>query len=253
VRDPKERLISAASFRDRVVHGAIHNVVEPLLDPLLSEGVYACRRGRGNRNAVLKLLRELRRYGRNRFVIKLDVQSYFASIDLDILWRKLKARLTDDSLDFLFASLLQSPFSSSASIRCGIPIGNLTSQLFANFYLASADAVAENWLRNGAYLRYMDDLLLLSPSKTNAMEAASAVIDHMQNDLRLKVPYQKRVPLGNGPVPFLGFVADHTGYRVLRRNERRFAKKCKRLRRGDYRPSTLARVEVSYQAWKNLG
>ena len=252
IRDPKCRLVSAAPFRDRVVHTAIHNILEPYFEKKMADGVYACRKGRGNRNAVIALLRRLKELGPERFVIKLDVKSYFASIDHEVLFRKLAGELPDDSLNPLLRSLLRNhPLYAERGV--GIPIGNLTSQLFANVYLSDADEVAMRHLPDGFYFRYMDDLVLGARDKTTAMDAAHAVVLHAESELRLKIPFHKRVPLGSAPIPFLGFVAHHDGYRVLRRNERRFHKAQRRLEKKNARPSTLAEAELSFRAWTNLG
>lgn len=251
VKDPKSRRVHAAPFLDRVVHHAIHSVIEPILDPLMPTSVYACRHGKGNRQAALDLLEILRGYGQQRFVIKLDVAKYFASIDHHILLDKLLQALPDQSLAPLLSSLLRS-HSEYAARACGIPIGNLTSQAFANFYLVSVDHLAAEELGDGFYLRYMDDMILGGCDKARVLDAAEAVIEHAQNVLKLAIPYHKRMPLGDAPVPFLGYVLDHSGYRLLSRNQRRFAKHMRRLEHAGARPSRKAQSELSFHAFANL-
>ncbi len=267
VVDPKERQILAAPFMDRVVHHAIHRVIEPILNLKLSDSVFACRYGRGNRNAVLVTLKALRHFGRERFAVKLDVKKYFASIKHDLLLKKLQDSLPDQTLNSLMRQLLQShpEFSNSGQ---GIPIGNLTSQLFANFYLASADRVATQWLGapyywleeplfsepiKGFYIRYMDDMLCIAKSKNTALEAAYQIVDFCEKSLELSIPFQKIMPLGNDPIPFLGFVLSHNGYRPLSRNEQRFKKKIRRLISAQSSESKIAMATNSYCAWKALG
>jgi hypothetical protein len=122
IRDPKKRLISAAPFRDRVVHTAICRVIEPGIDSLLAPAVYECRQGRGNRNAVIDLIAVLRRFGRDRFVMKLDVQRYFESVVHEVLFSKLSEKLPDRSLDGLLTKLLAShPDYGPKGV--GLPIG----------------------------------------------------------------------------------------------------------------------------------
>ena len=101
IHDPKRRLVSAAPFRDRLVHTAMHNIVEPYFDRKMVDGVYACRQGKGNRHAVVALLEKLKQYGAERFVLKLDVKSYFATIDHGVLFEKLTEGLPDESLNML--------------------------------------------------------------------------------------------------------------------------------------------------------
>lgn len=251
VHDPKRRLVMAAPFLDRVVHHALHLHLEPFLDAHLSDAVFACRRERGNRLAVLELMKYLHEIGPDRFTIKLDVEKFYESINLRILFRKVIDALPDSSLEPLLWSLFQS-HDEYAQRGHGIPIGNLTSQLFANFYLASADHEALVRLKKGRLFRYMDDFVLVGPDKSEVMRASSAVVEHVEKELNVHIPFHKRVPLGNAPIPFLGFVVDHQGYRILTRNRRRFAKKLKRLRRAEARDSEIARVNLSFQAWQNL-
>lgn len=251
VRDPKSRRVLAAPFMDRVVHTAIHEIIEPILDPLIPESVYACRHGKGNRKAATDLLEVLSEHGKDRFVIKLDVAQYFASIRHDVLLAKLFEALPDRSLEPLLASLLRS-HAEYASRGYGIPIGNLTSQVFANFYLVSADRVATQQLGGGFYFRYMDDMILGGRDKSVVLDAADAVIEHVESELRLSIPYFKRMPLGNAPVPFLGYMLDHGGYRILSRNKRRFIKRMRRLERSGARPSRMAQSELSFRSFENL-
>lgn len=253
IKDPKARLVSAAPFKDRLVHTAIHNVIEPYFEKMMSKSVYACRKGKGNRRAVIDLLQVLKALGPNRFVIKLDVKSYFASIDHAILFEKLASVLPDQSLNDVLWSLLWS-HPTYGKCGVGIPIGNLTSQLFANVYLMSADNAAVNHLADrGFYFRYMDDLVIVTREKVLTMAAAHAVVAHVEGALKLKIPFHKQVPLGDAPVPFLGFVLNHDGYRILRRNERRLVKKQRRLKKQKARPSYLAQVNLSFEAWRDLG
>lgn len=252
IHDPKRRLVSAAPFRDRLVHTAMHNIMEPYFDRKMVDGVYACRQGKGNRHAVVALLEKLKQYGAERFVLKLDVKSYFATIDHGVLFEKLTEGLPDESLNMLLKSLL-SNHPVYAKAKAGIPIGNLTSQLCANIYLMTADEIAIQHLPEGFYFRYMDDLVLGARSKQAVLKAASAVITHVESELKLSIPFYKRVPLGNAPVPFLGFVLNQDGYRILRRNERRYQRKRRRLEKQGERLSRLAQVELSFNAWANLG
>jgi len=252
VRDPKARIVSAPSFRDRVVHTAICAIIEPLIDVEIPQQVYACRRGKGSRNAAIDLICTLRQIGVERFVVKLDVKKYFDSIDHEILLNLVSKSLPDQSLALLLHGLVESYHSSGASGK-GIPIGALTSQLFANFYLVSADKVVLDELHGqGFYFRYMDDFVIGGKDRGRIWDAADACTKHCQSALKLDIPYQKIVPLGADPVPFLGFLIDHLGYRPLARNGRRLTKKLKRMDKKQARDSTKEQVMLSYDAWKNL-
>lgn len=264
VCDPKRRLIMAAPFMCRVIHHAIHRVIESILDPCLSDSVFACRWGRGNRFAAQTMMRRLALIGPDRYVLKLDVSQYFPSISHELLMEKLMACFPDDSLRPLLRSLLESHPVYAKAGR-GIPIGNLTSQLFANFYLNDADRVACHalgtpfyWLDESKlspdafFIRYMDDLVLMAKDKRRACEAAERVVAEVQEGLDLKIPMRKRMHIAADPVPFLGYVMDHEGFRPLARNRRKITKKLRRLEKRGERPSLIAQVRLSYEAWLNL-
>ena len=252
VHDPKALVISAPPFRDRVVHTAICREIEPLIDPLLSDSVYACRSKKGNRFAVIELIAMLRSLGNKRFVVKLDVEKYFDSVDHEVLLRKVLPLLSDNTMNLLLKSLVDNYHSPLGKAK-GLPIGSLTSQLFANFYLHSADEVVLGELdEDEGYLRYMDDLVIVAKSKKKALDVADAVCQHVQDELFLKIPFQKRVPLAGGAVPFLGFYCDGRGYRILTRNERRHKKRLRRMIKQDRRESRIAMTQLSFDAFKNL-
>lgn len=261
VHDPKKRLVMAAPFRDRVVHTAIHRVLFPIVDPQLSVRTFACRYGMGNRNASLRLLEQLRTMREKRYCIKLDVRKYFESIPHHILFAKLQSSLPDRSADKLLKSLIASHAVYRTRGR-GIPIGNLTSQLFANFYLSSLDKFACMKLKiqfhedhkevHGCYLRYMDDMVILSDSKERAFDTATSLVRYAREELELTIPPEKMVVLGKDPIPFLGFVLSETGYRPLRRNERKFVKKVKRATAQGASLSKKAQMFQSYEAWQML-
>lgn len=250
VHDPKRRLIMCAPFLDRVVHHALCQVIEPELDRLMFNCVYACRKGRGNRAAVIDLGAWLDYYSEDRFVMKLDVEKYFASINHRVLLDKLSRSLSDNSLEQLLISLLESQKDYRLSGK-GIPIGNLSSQLLANFYLASADEIGVKELGKG-YFRYMDDIILLGREKKPVYEAAKKICAHIENDLLLHIPFYKRIPLGKDPVPFLGYAVDHKGMRILSRTRHRFAKKLKREIAAGKPASHIAQMKTSFASWADL-
>jgi len=248
VYDPKARRISAPSFRDRVVHTAVCRIIEPILDAQLTDSVYACRRGLGSRNAAIDLIIALKRFGCNRFVIKLDIEKYFDSIDHHILLERVNTVLPDRSISVLLQSLLVSYAENK-----GLPIGSLCSQMFANFYLASADQIViENLNGKGFYFRYMDDFVIGSSDKGLVWQTVYKIVQHVENTLNLSLPFHKRIPLGNDPVPFLGFVLDFDGYRILSRNRKRHEKRIQRMEKQMARESSKEEVRLSFAAWRNL-
>ena len=252
----------AAPYRDRIVHTAMHRVLFPIIDPTMGARTYACRYGMGNHHAVKRLREQLTVMGKNRYCVKLDVKKYFESISHEILEKRFLESLPDSSVDNLLKSLIAS-HEGYRKLRCGIPIGNLTSQLFANFYLSSLDKLACNLLgidfyedhkeAHAHYIRYMDDMVLLATDKDHALKVAEQLIKHAKDILKLTIPPEKTVILGSDPIPFLGFVLDENGHRPLRRNERKFAKKLKRADKNGASLSLKAQMVQSFEAWRLLG
>lgn len=257
VKDPKARVITAAPFCDRVVHHAIHRVLEPLFDSRMSPATYACRKGRGTSGAVADLWAHLRNVGEQRFVVKLDVESFFASIRHDLLIESLFKELPDSSLHPLLESLVRLPCcrsgsDSSRSEGRGIPIGNLTSQLFANWTLTPLDDFMEARFLNVRHFRYMDDLVIVGRSKADALDCAHGAVAFTQEVLDLHIPFRKLVPLGSDPVPFLGFLLHHEGCGVLARNRRRFLRHVRVLEKRGARESRIAQATQAHDAWTKL-
>ena len=172
----KPRLISAAQFRDQVVHHALMNVIEAPLDRCFIFGSYACRKGKGVHAAVGRYQGWARRYP---YALKLDVRRYFPSIDHVLLKQKLRRRIADARILELLDLIIDSaPATVDDSVyfigddlltplerHRGLPIGNLTSQFLANLYLDDLDHQIKEVLRVPAYLRYVDDLFLLGDTR----------------------------------------------------------------------------------------
>lgn len=157
VYEPKERLISALPFRDRVVHHAIHNLIEPIFDKIFICDTYACRKGKGTHKGIKKLQGFLKKQ-KNRYALKCDISKYFQSVDHDILKSIIRRKISDGKLLELLDKIID-------SVPRGIPIGNLTSQLFANICLNEMDYFIKHELRVKCYIRYMDDFIILHESK----------------------------------------------------------------------------------------
>ena len=153
VCDPKIREILAAPFRDRIVHQSICQVIGPTIEASIPKNSFACRQGMGNRRAAECLAKTLKSLGPDRYALKLDVKQYFASIRHDILFPMITSLLPDRSADRLLLSLLQSHKEYALAGR-GIPIGNVSSQAFANLFLSPLDRLgAED--QEVFYIRYM--------------------------------------------------------------------------------------------------
>lgn len=154
IHDPKERVIKVAPLEDRIAYHAIMNVCEPVFERQQIFDSYACRKGKGQ-FAALDRAKAFSR--KSPFFLQLDVRKYFDSVPHEILKSKLGRLFKDRVLLRLFTRLID---SYETTPRNGIPIGSLTSQFFANMYLAYLDHFIQEELRCGRYVRYMDDLIL---------------------------------------------------------------------------------------------
>ncbi|WP_245809820.1 RNA-directed DNA polymerase [Cohnella massiliensis] len=220
VYEPKKRLIMALPFRDRVIQWAIYRVIEPLLDKQFISDSYACRRGMGVQKAANRLqywLRKLSRTTVKPYYLKLDISKYFYRIDHDILLGILKRKFADPDLLWLLETIIRSEhtkfgvplgdhgFEADRVDGIGMPIGNLSSQLFANLYLNELDQFAKHTLRLRHYIRYMDDIVILHPSKTYLHQVRHEIERFLNERLRLTLNNKTAIrPISTG-IEFCGF------------------------------------------------
>lgn len=201
VFDPKPRTISCADFRDRVVHHAVCDVLSPMWERRFIFDTFACRKGKGTHRAVLRAQEFAREF---RFYLKLDVRKFFESVSHDVLLEMINPMLREKQLRSLLGVIIQHPVPGQNPGR-GLPIGNLTSQWFANLYLDGLDHWAKEYLRVPRYLRYMDDLLFFANSKGALWRVHDEVSAFMDRNLRLSVKAEvtRLAPCTEG-IPFLG-------------------------------------------------
>jgi RNA-directed DNA polymerase len=244
IRDPKRRLISAAPFRDRVVHHALCSVIEPLFERTFIGDSYANRRDKGTHRALDRAQGFARRYP---YVLQCDIRQFFPSVDHSILRAVLGCKIADPQVLWLCDRILESGvgvlaeeyemlyFSAddlfAATRPRGLPIGNLTSQFWANVYLNELDQFVKRVLGCRAYLRYVDDFLLFSDQKRQLWEWKD-VIGEFLAGLRLTLHADRSTvyPVTNG-IPFLGFQLFPTHRRLKRRNGMAFARRLRIWRR----------------------
>ena len=260
--EPKVRLICAAPYRDRVVHHALIQVVEPRFDRTFISDTYACRLGKGAHRAVDSFTRFCRR---NRYVLKSDIEKYFPSIDHAILYDLLCRRIADPGVRWLIKTILEHSNPRNRGIRYlpqdtdlftpverrrGLPIGNLTSQFFANVYLNGLDHFVKETLRCRDYIRYCDDFVILDNRVARLREVKREVEGYLAS-LRLAVHLKKCVvSRTERGTDFLGYRVFPSHRRVRAQNARRFTRKLRRLR-ARYRQGTLSLDQVcrSVRSW----
>ena len=220
VFDPKERIISVVPFCDRVMHHAIMNVLEPLFERQFIFHTYACRKGKGSHRAVKYVFSKTKKY---KYFLKLDVKKYFDSIDHEVLKRLLCRIIKDAETLRLLFSIIDS-YGSCIEKNKGLPIGNLTSQFFANFYLSPVDHFALEKLKVSTYVRYMDDILILDNSKERLNFIYKSLSDFCYKNffLTLKTPVFGSVKDG---VSFLGFLISSKKICLCAKSKKRKRKK----------------------------
>lgn len=265
IHEPKRRLISAAPFRDRIVHHALVNVIGPIYERKFIYDTYANREGKGTHRALDRCTHYLRRY---RYVLALDVRQFFPSIDHAILQGILAQTLADERVLDLAGKIIASGVGVQrdeyvmvyfpgddlfASERPrGLPIGNLTSQFWANVYLNGLDHYVKRQLKCQGYVRYVDDLLLFSDDKPTLHAWRAAVIEYVAG-LRLTLHEERAQPrpCATG-VPFLGFQVFPDHRRLKRRNVVNARRRLQALSRAYQRGEVdQARARAGVLGWIN--
>lgn len=228
VHEPKRRKISAAPFRDRVVHHALINIIGPMLERKFIFDSYANQIGKGTHKALDRCTYFMRRY---EYVLPCDIKQFFPAIDHQILYSILANTIKDEKALNLISQIIASGkgilteeyepviFAGddlfSLSRPRGLPIGNLTSQFWANVYMNELDQFLKRTLKVRAYLRYVDDFLLFSNNKRELHEWRAALIQYLAG-LRLTIHEgSAHASLTNAGIPFLGFIV-FPGHRRLK-------------------------------------
>ena len=265
IHEPKRRLISAAPFRDRVVHHALCNVIEPLFERGFVHDSYANRVGKGTPRALDRCQQFARQHP---YVLQCDVRQFFPSIDHAILRGILARNIADPDVMWLVDRILDSGIGVlsdeykmtwfpgddlwAANRPRGLPIGNLASQFWANCYLSPLDHYVQRALRCRAYLRYVDDFLLFADCKQQLWEWRRAIVERLAR-LRLSLHAEQAQvrPVSEG-IPFLGFVVYPGRRRLKRRKGVEYARKLRQMARAYAAGETdLAHVTASVQGWVN--
>ena len=215
IYDPKKRLICATPFSQRVLHHAIMNVCHASFENHQIASSFASRSGKGTYAALDKARQYNQRY---RWFLKLDVRKYFESIDHAILKQQLHRLFKDPPLLLLFEQIID---SYSTAVQKSVPIGNLTSQYFANHYLSVTDHYAIRVLQAPAYVRYMDDMVLWHDDKAALLAIGYRFQEFIARELLLELkPFCLNEPRKG--LPFLGYLLYNDQVRLAPRSKKRF-------------------------------
>jgi retron-type reverse transcriptase len=272
ITEPKPRIISAAPFRDRVVHHALYQVLEPIFEPRFIADSYACRVGKGTHRAILRCQQFQRRFA---YRLQCDIVRFFPSVDHEIVAARIARRVRDPRVMELVRAILASggdiPDESPSPIFWfpgddlfaplrprALPIGNLTSQFWANVYLDPLDHFVKEDLRCRGYVRYCDDFILFGDSRAQLQEWRSRVTEYLAGlRLRLHTGRCHIVSTCHG-IPFLGFRIFRDRRLLLRPGIRRFRRRLRTLQEGFAAGAVSAgevgqtvRSWVAHAAWGN--
>lgn len=240
IYEPKERIVAAAPFRDRVVHHALVRVLEPIFEPRFLEDSYACRKGKGTHAGMRRALHHARRHP---YALKCDLKRYFPSIDHGILTKEISRVVWDARVMELIGKILASHRDGTRRVwhgeelfdftdhPHGLPIGNLTSQFFANIHLDRFDHFVKQELRVPGYVRYVDDFILFGPDRA-ALHGWGRQCRKYLAARRMEIhPDKYRLCRTAEGVDFCGFVVRADGRVKLRASGvRRFQRRYRKIK-----------------------
>ncbi len=232
ISDPKPRNIHKAQVLDRILHHAVFQVLNPIFEAGFISASFSCREGYGTHKGVDFLQSILRKVSKNNkvscFSLKCDIKKFFDTIDHNVLLTILKKKVKENDTLWLLEQIISS-FSSSYSvlgINKGVPIGNLTSQLFANIYLNELDKFIKQELKVKYYLRYTDDFLILSENRKYLENLVPQIIDFLEENLLLKIHEEKtKIRKTSQGIDFLGYVVFQKHRLVRTKTKKRIIKK----------------------------
>lgn len=249
VYEPKERQIMALPFYDRVVQHAVVNVLEPIFDRRFISHSYACRKGKGMHAASDTLYRWL--YDWNKYhqeqplyAIKADIHQYFRSINHEILKSEIRKTIKDKQALELIERMINGNGDMPDGV--GIPVGNLTSQLFANIYLNKLDQFVKHRLKAHYYIRYMDDFVILSPDINELRGWLREIEDFIHKELKLELNPKTTILCCNNGVDFVGYRHRPTHRKVRRDSVKRMKRKIRKYITGKL---TKEELQKSLQSW----
>jgi retron-type reverse transcriptase len=268
VWDPKCRLIMALPYRDRIVQWTLYKQLNPFYDKMFIEDSYACRKGKGSLKAVQRLeywLRQAARKEKKWYYLKLDISKYFYRVDHKILLSIFARRIKDERVMFLLEKIIDNENMKFGLPRgkgpgdcvpeewlsdVGMPIGNLTSQLFANVYLNELDQYCKHQLHIHCYVRYMDDIIILMDSKEALHEVQEKIRIFLAEKLRLDLNRKTAIrPIALG-IEFVGYKIWPTHKKLKKQSARRIIRDytalCKKLANHAINREKFDRAEASY-------
>ncbi len=232
IHDPKLRRIHKATVRDRVLHHAVFKVLNDVFEPIFINDSYSCRINKGTHKGMKRVASMIRavsgNYTKPCYVLKCDIKKFFDSIDHDILLGIINKKIKDDKVQKLLHEIVESFGSSQPSLfeRKGVPIGNLTSQIFANIYMNEFDQYIKHVLRVKNYARYTDDFVIVSCDEAYLKELLLLIREFLNINLRLSLhPKKVEIRKYQRGIDFLGYVLLPHHIKIRTKTKRKIPKK----------------------------
>jgi retron-type reverse transcriptase len=259
IRDPKQRHIHKATVRDRIVHHAVFAILNPIFEPTFIANSLSCRTDKGTHKGIDILEKTLRQLSNNNFkpcfALKCDVKKFFETVDHSILFSIIRKRIKDRDALWLLEEIIESFVSqySALSERKGLPIGNLTSQLFANIYLNEFDQFIKHKLKIKQYTRYTDDFVIVADNKPCLEHLILPVRSFLLEKLALEL-HSKKITIRKfrQGIDFLGYII-LSHHRLLRvKTKRRMFKKLKK-RVEEYKGGVITKETLEQSLQSYLG
>lgn len=238
INDPKPRDIHKASVRDRLSHHAIYRILYPFFDKTFAADSYSCRLNKGTHKAVNRFRAFAWKASKNNtktcWVLKCDIRKFFANIDHNILLNLLREYIPDENIIKLLENVILS-FSSEKGKNTGLPLGNLTSQLFVNIYMNKFDQFIKRKLKIKFYIRYADDFVIFSGDRKQLENLIETIREFLRDKLKLQLhPNKVFIKTVASGVDFLGMI-NFLDYRILRTKTKR---------------RMLKKINQKYEAWQ---
>jgi retron-type reverse transcriptase len=255
LRDPKTRKISKAEFSDRIVHHALCNIISPIFNKTFIYDSCANQKCKGTLFAIRRFDKFQRKVTNNLtssgYCLKADIRHYFFEVDNNILLDLIKSKIKDEKVIWLITKILLTLNSESEklslSLKKGMPLGNLTSQLFANIYLNKLDHFVKHQLKAKYYIRYVDDFVLLHESNEQLEKWRNEIDNFLNTKLKLELHPDKSkiIPLSKG-IDFVGFRNFYKFRLIRKRNIRNMLRKTELFAEQEI---SYGKIIESFQGW----
>lgn len=231
VTDNKTREISVASMRDRVFHRLFYDYLVNIFDKTFIFDAWSCRKGKGLMGAIYRAQVFIKNYA-NGFVWRADIRKFFDNVDHDILFQLLKRKIREEKALFLLKEIIDS-FGIKEGV--GMPIGNLTSQIFSNIYLNELDRFIKHEMGRKAYLRYGDDFIIFNGNKNELLQIKKLTTDFIESKLKLILHSKNNLIVeAKHGLKFLGVILYPNGRSLSKRNQARVKNRLNLRNSGSY-------------------